>query len=120
MALLFSRLKPARLKHHISKTYFRTSHLSCKFDRWFKQCSFFGKSDELCFLETPVLRSILLPYYRRINDHPLFIFAYELYRSICIITTNDRIDRKKQLQFKNVIKHTQFLPQLENSHFIST
>ena len=26
---------------------------------------FFGKFDVLCFLETPVLRFILLPYYRR-------------------------------------------------------
>ena len=32
-----------------------------------KKCSFFGKSDVLCFLVTPVLRFTLLPYYRRIN-----------------------------------------------------
>ena len=31
-----------------------------------KKCSFFGKFDLLCFLETPVLRFALLPYYRRI------------------------------------------------------
>ena len=30
-----------------------------------KKCSFFGKFDVLCFLETPVLRSAFLPYYRR-------------------------------------------------------
>ena len=30
-----------------------------------KKCSFFGKFDLLCFLETPVLRFALLPYYRR-------------------------------------------------------
>ena len=29
-----------------------------------KKCSFFGKSSVLCFLETPVLRFALLPYYR--------------------------------------------------------
>ena len=30
-----------------------------------KKCLFFGKFDVLCFLETPVLRFVLLPYYRR-------------------------------------------------------
>ena len=32
-----------------------------------KKCSFFGKFDVLCFLETPVLRFALLPYYRQIR-----------------------------------------------------
>ena len=31
-----------------------------------KKCSFFGKFGMLCFLETPVLRFALLPYYRPI------------------------------------------------------
>ena len=30
-----------------------------------KKCSFSGKFGVLCFLETPVLRIALLPYYRR-------------------------------------------------------
>ena len=30
-----------------------------------KKCSFFGKFNVLCFLETFVLRFVLLPYYRR-------------------------------------------------------
>ena len=30
-----------------------------------KKCSFFGKFGVLCFLERPVLRLALLPYYRR-------------------------------------------------------
>ena len=30
-----------------------------------KKCSFFGKFGVLCFLETPVFRFALLPYYRR-------------------------------------------------------
>ena len=30
-----------------------------------KKCSFSGKFDMLCFLETPVLRFALLPYYQR-------------------------------------------------------
>ena len=32
-----------------------------------KKCSFFGKFDVLCFLETPVLRFALLPYYQRLD-----------------------------------------------------
>ena len=32
-----------------------------------KKCSFFGKFGVLCFLETPVLRFTLLPYYRRVS-----------------------------------------------------
>ena len=31
-----------------------------------KKCSFFGKLGVLCFLETPVLRFALLPFYRQI------------------------------------------------------
>ena len=31
-----------------------------------KKCLFFGNFGTLCFLETPVLRFALLPYYRRI------------------------------------------------------
>ena len=31
-----------------------------------KKYSFFGKFGVLCFLETPVLRFALLPYYRRV------------------------------------------------------
>ena len=33
-----------------------------------KKYSFFGKFGGLCFLETPVLRFALLPYYRRIDQ----------------------------------------------------
>ena len=33
-----------------------------------RKCSFFGKFDVLSFLETPVLRLALLPYYQRIVD----------------------------------------------------
>ena len=32
-----------------------------------KKCSFFGKFGMLCFLETLVLRFVLLPYYQRIG-----------------------------------------------------
>ena len=33
-----------------------------------KKCSFFGKFDVLCFLETAVFRFVLLPYYRRYTN----------------------------------------------------
>ena len=39
-----------------------------------KKCSFFGKFGVLCFLETPVLRFALLPYYRR-KSETLFFFV---------------------------------------------
>ena len=32
-----------------------------------KKCLFFGKFGVFCFLETPVLRFALLPYYRRME-----------------------------------------------------
>ena len=32
-----------------------------------KKCTFLGKFDVFCFLETPVLRFTLLPYYRQNN-----------------------------------------------------
>ena len=31
-----------------------------------KKCSFFGKFGVLCFLEAPVFRFAILPYYRRV------------------------------------------------------
>ena len=34
-----------------------------------KKCLFFGKFVVLCFLETPVMRFILWPYYRRIVEN---------------------------------------------------
>ena len=46
-----------------------------------KKCSLFGKFDVLCFLETPVLRFALLPYYRRsvrLKKSPLFSFKISL------------------------------------------
>ena len=35
---------------------------------WGKKCSFFGKFGKLCFLETPILRYALLPYYQQYTD----------------------------------------------------
>ena len=44
--------------------------------------SFFGKFDLSCFLETPVLRFTLFPYYRRCNGNRIFglkINIFELF-----------------------------------------
>ena len=57
------------LDTHITYIYIRIF-----FTPWYvcvsggKKCLFFGKCGVLCFLETPVLRSAFLPYYRRINS----------------------------------------------------
>ena len=37
-----------------------------------KKCSFFGKFDLLCFLETPVLKFTLLPYYLQDNTRDYY------------------------------------------------
>ena len=47
-----------------------------------KKCLFFGNFGGLCFLETPVLRFALLPYYRRIVKENVDIFADFLCKSI--------------------------------------
>ena len=41
-----------------------------------KKCSNFGKFGVLCFLETPVLRFVLLPYYRRNREFTYAVFLY--------------------------------------------
>ena len=50
-----------------------------------KKCLFFGNFGVVCFLETPVLRFALLPYYRRINliyiNLVIFIIRSNSYRS---------------------------------------
>ena len=40
-----------------------------------KKCSFFGKFGMLCFLETPFLRFVLSPYYRRLIHFFSYTFA---------------------------------------------
>ena len=42
---------------------------------WGKTCSFFGKFGGLCFLETPVLRFAILPYYRRFFNFHILVEA---------------------------------------------
>ena len=47
-----------------------------------KKCSFLEKFDVFCFLETPVLRFTLLPYYRQNiknkgRNHRVFIFTLD-------------------------------------------
>ena len=42
-----------------------------------KKCSFFGKLGVLCFIETPNLRFVLLPYYRKTVNLRL------IYENVC-------------------------------------
>ena len=52
-----------------------------------KKCLFFGKFGLLCFLETPVLRFALLPYYRRsialIVVNQTFIKIFQSFKIFC-------------------------------------
>ena len=41
-----------------------------------KKCSFFGKFDVLCFLETPVSRFALLPYHWRISNNEIIKLSH--------------------------------------------
>ena len=45
---------------------------------FFEKCLFFGNFDILCFLETPVLRFALFPYYRQIMGFPFKIIPKDL------------------------------------------
>ena len=45
---------------------FRKTNISYPVIRTRKKCLFYGNFGVLCFLETPVLRFALLPYYRRL------------------------------------------------------
>ena len=55
-------------------TFKKTKHAKFSEKLTFK-CLFFGKFGVLCFLETPVLRFALLPYYRRIYQQDFLIFT---------------------------------------------
>ena len=52
-----------------------------------KKCLLFGNFDVLCFLETPVLRFALLPYYRQDplslpTEESHVMFSHTLYKQI--------------------------------------
>ena len=62
-------LRRNKSKVRISKRVFQENkarQIFRKINIYPLKCSFFGKFDVLCFLETPVLRFALLPYYRRL------------------------------------------------------
>ena len=61
-----------------------------------KKCLFFGNFGVLCFLETPVLRFTLLPYYRRTESNFLVIKYKWLaaYILIKLLLTNALIIKK--------------------------
>ena len=54
-----------------------------------KKCLFFGKFSVLCFLETPVLRFALLPYYRRIEtSRYVWTVKRRMYKYINLLKTS--------------------------------
>ena len=61
-----------------------------------KKCSFFRKFGVLCFLETPILRFTLLPYYRRIAL-PVYArcskYIFDLQLKILVIIFKEGIQR---------------------------
>ena len=57
---------------------------------WGEKCSFFGKFDVLCFLEAPVLRFALLPYYRRSINQRNQICNFSYMKDSYSISTNVR------------------------------
>ena len=61
----FSQIIGNKAKGRISKRVFQKKQRTPNFPKNEKKCSFFGKFGVLCFLETPVLRFALLPYYWR-------------------------------------------------------
>ena len=55
---------------HVKFSEKRTFLTPCAY-QGVRNVRFFGKFSVLCFLETPVLRFALLPYYRRFTTHKL-------------------------------------------------
>ena len=91
-------------KTNISYLLIRTrANISYPLIRTRKKCSFFGKFDVLCFLETPALRFALLSYYRRIQRFIIVIFHRQL---LIFLTTLIQIARilKKYLNQRR-LKH---------------
>ena len=61
---VFRKNKTRQIFQKTSKSFLLIRSHTCAYQGG-KKCSFFGKFGVLCFLETPVLRFALLPYYRR-------------------------------------------------------
>ena len=78
------------------------------------KCSFLGKFGVLCFLETPVLRFALLPYYRRsvIYAHKESFSAWDKREVLFPLTTLLIVISKKTL-------HTN-IKQINNGHISKT
>ena len=63
----FLKKKNKIREHSEKRTYLTPDTHTYVYVSGGKKCSFWGKFSVLCFLETPVLRFSLLPYYRRID-----------------------------------------------------
>ena len=62
-----------------------------------KKCSFFGKCDELCFLETPALRLAHLPYYQllEVGMGSQTSQIYRIFERQCISGNNTEMGYEK-------------------------
>ena len=82
---MYNKVVGNKAKGRISKRVFQENkasqtsgktNISCPLIRTRTKCLFFENFGVLCFLETPVLRFALLPYYRRsmiVTDTLLFL-----------------------------------------------
>ena len=65
-----------------------------------KKCSFFGKLGVLCFLETPVLRFVLLPYYPILSlrsRESFYLTETPTYRSL-VFRFNSELSQASKLE----------------------
>ena len=69
-----------------------------------KKCSFFGKFGVLRFLDTPVLRFALLPYYRRVihSIHHMIYDAHGLKRNRLVLCDFSRFAKSQTTTFFNM------------------
>ena len=83
---VFQEIKGLQIFRKTNISYLLIGTRTCAYRG--KKCSFFGKFEVLCFLETPVLRFTLLPYYWWIANiwwkvHISFRLFLLLYIYIC-------------------------------------
>ena len=72
-----------------------------------KKCLFFGNFGVLCFLETPVLRFALLPYYRRSYDSHATQLMENKEATITGVNTITRIIQGREQTIKKYLKACQ-------------
>ena len=72
----FKKIKHAKFSEKLTFLIPRYAHVQEPIRRW--EMFLFSKICVLCFLETPILRFALLPYYRRYKES-LYIFSKNIF-----------------------------------------